>query len=115
MCRFALLAGDDEPYVWDFGSAAVHHKLNCDWLDPEHCLLAWLAWRTIPPSFGLMKYYAEEIASLIKKAGVSDMPVGVDYAETAMFFALQAGLNVVDGQQIMLEAEKLKTWMKFNY
>jgi Xaa-Pro aminopeptidase len=56
-----------------------------------------------------MKYYAEEIASLIKKAGVSDMPVGVDYAETAMFFALQeAGLNVVDGQQIMLEAREIK-------
>jgi Xaa-Pro aminopeptidase len=56
-----------------------------------------------------MKYYAEEIASLIKKAGVADMPVGVDYAETAMFFALQeAGLNVVDGQQIMLEAREIK-------
>ena len=26
MCRFALLAGDAEPFVWDFGSAAVHHK-----------------------------------------------------------------------------------------
>ncbi|MGH6944323.1 MAG: aminopeptidase P family N-terminal domain-containing protein, partial [Geminicoccaceae bacterium] len=24
-CRFALLAGDHEPIVWDFGSAAVHH------------------------------------------------------------------------------------------
>ena len=110
MCRFALLAGDDEPYVWDFGSAAVHHQLNCDWLDPAHCLPGVVGMRgTIPPSFGLMKYYAEEIASLIKKAGVADMPVGVDYAETAMFFALQeAGLNVVDGQQIMLEAREIK-------
>ena len=26
LCRFALLAGDEEPIVWDFGSAAVHHK-----------------------------------------------------------------------------------------
>ena len=31
MCRFALLAGDAEPYVWDFGSAAVHHRLYCEW------------------------------------------------------------------------------------
>ena len=37
MCRFALLTRDAEPFVWDFGSAAVHHRLYCDWLDPSHC------------------------------------------------------------------------------
>ena len=26
-CRFALLTDDGEPIVWDFGSAAVHHRL----------------------------------------------------------------------------------------
>jgi Xaa-Pro aminopeptidase len=34
MCRFCLLTGDDSPYVWDFGSAAVHHKKFSDWLSP---------------------------------------------------------------------------------
>ena len=88
MCRFCLLAGDDEPYVWDFGSAAVHHREHCDWLDPERMLAGVVGMRgTIPPSFGLMKRYAE----------------------TAMFFALQeAGLNVVDGQQVMLSAREIK-------
>jgi len=42
---------------------------------------------------------------------MADQPVGVDYAETAMFFALQeAGLKVVDGQQIMLSAREIKNW-----
>ncbi|GIS16615.1 MAG: hypothetical protein CM15mP117_20470 [Alphaproteobacteria bacterium] len=42
-----------------------------------------------------MKYYAEEIASLIKKAGVSICHLGVDYAETAIFFApKKPALNV---------------------
>ena len=110
MCRFCLLANDEEPYVWDFGSAAVHHRQYCDWLDPERMLAGVVGMRgTIPPSFGLMKRYAEEIYSLLKKAGVADMPVGVDYAETAMFFALQeAGVKVVDGQQIMLGAREIK-------
>tara|TARA_B110000914_G_scaffold221335_1_gene232965 strand:- start:630 stop:1559 length:930 start_codon:yes stop_codon:yes gene_type:complete len=64
---------------------------------------------TIPPSFGLMKKYAEDIYRLLQKSGVADMPVGVDYAETAMFFALKdAGVNVVDGQQIMLGAREIK-------
>ncbi len=110
MCRFCLLSGDEEPYVWDFGSAAVHHREYCDWLDPSHMRAGVVGMRgTIPPSFGLMKYYAEEIAGLIADAGMSDMQVGVDYAETAMFFALkEAGLNVVDGQQVMLSAREIK-------
>ena len=112
MCRFCLLTGDDAPYVWDFGSAAVHHKEYSNWLLPDHCRAGVVGMRgTIPPSFGLMKRYAEEIAGLIEDAGMKNMPVGVDYAETAMFHALQeAGLNVVDGQQIMLGAREIKNW-----
>ena len=112
MCRFCLLTGDDAPYVWDFGSAAVHHRKYSDWLIPDHCRAGVVGMRgTIPPSFGLMKHYAEEIAGLIRDAGMIDLPVGVDYAETAMFHALQeAGLRVVDGQQIMLSAREIKNW-----
>jgi Xaa-Pro dipeptidase len=46
---------------------------------------------------------------LLRKAGVGDMPIGIDYVETAMFFELQkAGMNIVDGQQIMLSAREIK-------
>ena len=79
MCRFCLLTGDDSPYVWDFGSAAVHHQKYSDWLEPDHCLAGVVGMRgTIPPEFGLMKKYAKQIAGLIKDAGMADMPVGVD-------------------------------------
>ena len=30
--RYALLPGDGEPHVWDFGSAAKHHRLFAPWL-----------------------------------------------------------------------------------
>jgi Xaa-Pro dipeptidase len=37
------------------------------------------------------------------------MKVGLDIAETAMFFELQnAGINIVDGQQVMLNAREIK-------
>ena len=110
LCRFALLIGDEEPIVWDFGSAAVHHRLYCDWLDPERCRAGMLGMRgTVPPAVGLMKNHAEEVMGLLRAAGVADMPVGVDYAETAMFFELQkAGMTVVDGQQVMLDAREIK-------
>src|SRR6195256_3829127 len=57
-----------------------------------------------------MKRHAEEIASLIREAGVGDMPIGVDIIEPRMMFELQkAGLNVQDGQQVMLEAREIKS------
>ena len=30
--RFTLLPQNDEPILWDFGSAARHHQQNCPWL-----------------------------------------------------------------------------------
>jgi Xaa-Pro aminopeptidase len=109
-CRFALLTEGREPVVWDFGSAAVHHRLYCDWLDPSNCRAGVLGMRgTIPPSFGLMKAHAEEIMALLRDAGVAGGKVGVDVCETAMHFALQeAGLHIADGQQIMLDAREIK-------
>jgi Xaa-Pro dipeptidase len=109
-CRFALLAADSEPIVWDFGSAAYHHKLYCDWLEPDNCRAGMLGMRgTVPPSAGLMKSHAEEIMDILRQMGVADLPVGVDLAETAMFFELQnAGMKMVDGQQIMLNAREIK-------
>ena len=51
LCRFALLAGDGEPIVWDFGSAAVHHKIFCDWLPADNFRAGMLGMRgTVPPS-----------------------------------------------------------------
>jgi len=110
LCRFALLRANEEPVLWDFGSAAVHHRMFCDWLAPENCRAGMLGMRgTVPPAAGLMKMHAEEIADLLKEAGVADQPVGVDLVEPGMWLELEkAGLKLVDGQQIMLDAREIK-------
>ena len=36
MTRYALLTRGGEPHLWDFGSAAKHHRLYCPWLPPEN-------------------------------------------------------------------------------
>ncbi len=46
--RFALVFREDDPILWDFGSAAKHHQLYCPWL-PES---SWRAW--VPPMRGAM-------------------------------------------------------------
>ena len=112
LSRWALLTRDSaDPILWDFGSAAVHHKLYTPWLKPENCKAGLVGLRgTVAPQFGLMKRHAEEIASLIREAGVGDMPVGVDIIEPPMMFELEkAGLKIKDGQQVMLEAREIKS------
>jgi Xaa-Pro dipeptidase len=110
MTSFCLVTGNGEPVLWDFGSAAYHHKLHMPWLDPDNCKAGNIGLRgTIPPQFGLMQHHAEEFASILKEQGVADMPVGVDLIEPAMLHELQkAGLKIVDGQQVMLEAREIK-------
>ena len=112
LSRWALLTRDSaDPILWDFGSAAVHHKLYSPWLKPENCKAGLVGLRgTVDPAFGLMKRHAEEIASLLSEAGVADMPLGVDIIEPPMMFELEkAGLKVKDGQQVMLEAREIKS------
>ena len=111
LCRFALLAGDKAPILWDFGSAAVHHRLYCDWLPAENFRAGMLGMRgTVPPSAGLMKRHAEEIKDLLVQAGVADMPLGVDLIEPGMWLELErVGLKIVDGQQVMLDAREIKS------
>ena len=37
LCRWALITRTStDPILWDFGSAAVHHKLYTPWLKPEN-------------------------------------------------------------------------------
>src|SRR6202795_3253377 len=53
LIRSWLLTGPGEPWVWDFGSAARHHRLYAPWLRPDHCLAGMVRLRgAVPPSAG---------------------------------------------------------------
>jgi Xaa-Pro dipeptidase len=111
MCRFALVPGDGDPHLWDFGSAAAHHRIYAPWLKPSCCHAGMVGLRgTVSPESGLMQRAAAEIRDVLVQNGIADQPVGVDLVEPAMMFELQkAGLNIVDGQQTMLDAREVKS------
>ena len=47
---------------------------------------------------------------MLAEHGLTDQPLGVDIIEPPVMFALQAmGIDVVDGQQVFLEARRIKT------
>lgn len=110
MSRYALLTRDGSPHIWDFGSAAKHHKLFAPWLNPDHSHAGMLGLRgAIHPEVGLIKEAVTTIKGLLHDAGLANAPIGVDLVEPAFLFEMQAqGIEVVDIQQDMLGARSIK-------
>jgi Xaa-Pro dipeptidase len=64
----------------------------------------------IGPDVGLFKQAAKEIKAILEQEGVAGMPLGLDVCEPPMLFALQEeGIDVRDGQQMMLAAREIKS------
>ena len=85
MTRYALLSRGGDPHVWDFGSAARHHRLNCPWLRTENVNAGMIGLRgAVAPDAGLFRSAAREIAAILEAEGVADMPLGVDIIEPPM-------------------------------
>ncbi len=130
MIRFAVLPRGGAPVLWDFGSAARHHQLQTPWLDaahtdaglnghePHHGATVGSGSRAgistlrgaIGPSAGRAEDVARKIYAVLAEIGLEHEPIGVDVIEMPVLFAMQAlGLQVVDGQQVFLEARRIKT------
>ena len=110
LTRYSLLTGNGDPYIWDFGSAARHHRLHAPWLHHDHCRAGMLGMRgATGADITLFRNAAKEIKAILDAEGVGDMPLGVDMVELPMIFELQrAGIEVRDGQQTMLAAREVK-------
>src|SRR3954447_14049141 len=97
--------------MWDFGSAARHHKLYCPWLGEERSRAGISTMRgAMSPESGRAEDVARKIRVELEEHDLLSEPVGVDAVEPAVLFALQAeGIQVVDGQQLMQQARVIKT------
>ena len=111
MTRYCLLTRTGEPIVWDFGSAARHHKLFAPWLEPDNCRAGMLGLRgAIAPKAGLFESAVKEIVGLLSDAGVMGQPIGIDIIELPFLFELQKhGVDIRDAQQLMLDARVIKS------
>jgi Xaa-Pro dipeptidase len=111
LSRYAILTRTGELILWDFGSASLHNKLYAPWLQPENCLASYTTMRgAVPTGTDLLRDAVREIKGRLADAGVGGMPVGVDVVEPAMLFELQRqGVDVRDGQELMLTAREIKS------
>jgi Xaa-Pro aminopeptidase len=108
LIRFCLLPQGDEPIMWDFGSAARHHKIYNPWLGEERSRAGISTLRGSVA--GRAEVVAEKIRVELEERGLLGEPLGVDVVELPVLRALEAaGITVVDGQALMQDARKLKT------
>ena len=110
LTRWSLLTGNGEPWVWDFGSAARHHQIYCDWMGERSRAGIPLMRGAMTPEMGRSEDVARKIKIELESRGLHKEPVGVDVVEPPVLFALQKeGLNIVDGQQLLSNAREIKT------
>ena len=109
--RFTLLPRGDEPILWDFGSAAKHHQLYAPWLREENSRGGVAPMRgAMPVETGVPDRLAKKILVELRERELDKEPLGVDMADLVTLEALgRAGIQVVDGSRVMLEARKIKT------
>jgi Xaa-Pro aminopeptidase len=108
--RFTLLPQNDEPLLWDFGSAAKHHQLQCPWLGERSRAGISMLRGAMTPEMGRAEDVAQKIRIELEMRGLHKEPVGIDIIELPVLFALQKeGIKVVDGQALMSEARLIKT------
>jgi Xaa-Pro aminopeptidase len=110
--RFCLLPQNDEPIMWDFGSAARHHQLYNPWLDGEKRSRAGISTMrgAMSPESGRAEDVARKIRVELEQRGLMGEPLGIDAIEPAVLFALQSeGITLVDGQQMLQRARMIKT------
>jgi Xaa-Pro aminopeptidase len=108
--RWALLTRTGTPWIWDFGSAARKHRLHAPWIDPSHSRGGNVGLQgAIAPEAGLPQHAVQELLAVLRDEGVADMPLGIDIVELAVLRELEAaGVDVRDGQQVMLDAREVK-------
>jgi Xaa-Pro dipeptidase len=112
LLRSALMVAGEEPILYELGSAIAAKKKLCPWI-ADRMFPSIGTWRgAFPRAVG--EENAKKFASMVKdhltQYGVQNEPVGIDLSEILIIRALEdEGIKVVDGQQCLLEASKIKT------
>ena len=88
LIRFCLLPQGDEPIMWDFGSAARHHKLYNPWLGDERSRAGISTLRGSVE--GRAEAVARKIRAELEERDLLREPIGIDVVELPVLRALEA-------------------------
>jgi len=108
MNRYCILPREGEPLLFDPATPAK--KISCPWMADRVFPAVGSMRGAIPPETGSVEKVAGDVLKWLKEYGVDKQPVGMDIADIPLIRTLEKrGLEIVDGQEVMLEARITKT------
>ena len=106
--RYALCPAEGKPFLWD--PAPPAKRISSPWIADNVAAPITTMQGAIPPSMNVQHDFAKQVKKALVHYGIAKEPLGIDILEIGMLRALEAeGIEVVDGQQAMLDAREIKT------
>jgi Xaa-Pro aminopeptidase len=106
--RYALCPVEGPPYLWD--PAPPAKRISSPWIADNVGAPLTTMQGALPPHLGVAGDFAKQIKKALVHYGIDKEPIGIDTMELPMLRALEKeGIEVVDGQQAMLDAREVKT------
>jgi Xaa-Pro aminopeptidase len=108
MNRYAICPREGGAFLFD--PAVPAKRISSPWMEdrmesPVSTMLG-----ALPPAMKVEEDFAKQVKRVLSDYGVEKEPLGVDMMELPMLRALEReGIEVVDGQQVMLDAREVKT------
>ncbi|HAL47933.1 MAG: aminopeptidase P family protein [SAR202 cluster bacterium] len=109
--RYALLCEGSEPILFEQGDIGTQINRHCPWIPAENVRYAysWIKGAVGPGSRQQVTKFTNAIVEEMKKYGVQDAQLGVDFVDLNMMNAFrEAGVNWTDGASPMVEARAIK-------
>ncbi|MFC1938781.1 M24 family metallopeptidase [Chloroflexota bacterium] len=108
MICYAILPKDAAPLLYD--PAAASKRKTSPWIADSVFPAVGSMRGAIPTEVGNIETLAKSVKKVINEYGVANQPLGIDILDVPLYQALEKeGIEVVDGQQAMLDARIIKT------
>jgi len=106
--RYALCPVQDGPMLWD--PAPPAKRISSPWIADNVAAPISTMQGGLRPQLNVQTDFARQIKKALVQLGIDREPIGIDLMELPMLRALEKeGIEVVDGQQAMLDAREVKT------
>ena len=106
--RYALCPVEGPPFLWD--PAPPAKRISSPWIADNVAAPISTMQGALPPWMNVQGDFAKQIKKALVHYGIDKEPIGIDIMELPMLRALEAeGIEVVDGQQALLDAREIKT------